>query len=515
MKKHRFQAAILMAGLAFILTVVPVFARGQQGASSSGSDASAGKLPIRYYMPGSADPDQDAVVKAINDKLAADGVNIDYQPIYVPWDQWSNKINLMLSTGEEFELFHVMEDMTPVSAYVSRNNLTPLNKMLSDDYPALKAHFDSVYWQGFTVNGEIYSVPAVWYNFSQGDVDIRIRKDKYDQYKVPVPQTVDQIYTSLKQLQDAWKAEDGQTRYFYLHQLTSQLNPLHRAYDTWPFYVSTDGLFTIDQKGNARLFYETAEFQQDCSFMNTLYTRGLLDPDILNRPADTIENIKAQGDLLMGFFTGPRFSADLTSQGINGEIYTYMLDPPPEKPILTVLTTQNSNAIPNTTKHPEAALMFLNWLYSSKENQDLLLYGIKGRDWNPVGEDEYQTIKGDDDNPLYMFDTWMIEDIRWHRWDSENKASAEERKNYTENPYPNDTLNSPKIGFSFDPTAVNTEYTNMLAEYTASILPIKLGVLPYEGNFTAASAKMKAAGADKVIAEYQKQLAKHLAEINK
>jgi putative aldouronate transport system substrate-binding protein len=55
------------------------------------------------------------------------------------------------------------------------------------------------------------------------------------------------------------------------------------------------------------------------------------------------------------------------------------------------------------------------------------------------------------------------------------------------------------------------EYANILAEYTASILPIKVGVIPYAANFPAALTKMKAAGSDKVIAEYRRQLAEYTA----
>jgi putative aldouronate transport system substrate-binding protein len=67
------------------------------------------------------------------------------------------------------------------------------------------------------------------------------------------------------------------------------------------------------------------------------------------------------------------------------------------------------------------------------------------------------------------------------------------------------------VGFNFDSTPVRVEYANMMAEYTSSILPIKVGVLPYEKNFQAALAKMKAAGSDVVIAEYRKQLAEYIA----
>jgi hypothetical protein len=120
-------------------------------------------------------------------------------------------------------------------------------------------------------------------------------------------------------------------------------------------------------------------------------------------------------------------------------------------------------------------------------------------------------LKGPDGNNLYTFDFWMIENVDYHRFDVEDHSPQEEKDNYLRNIYPDRTIISPVAGFNFDSTLVRVEYANVMAEYTASILPIKVGVLPYGPNFPSALAKMKAAGSDAVIAEYRRQLADHIA----
>ena len=67
------------------------------------------------------------------------------------------------------------------------------------------------------------------------------------------------------------------------------------------------------------------------------------------------------------------------------------------------------------------------------------------------------------------------------------------------------------LNFVFDPTNVATEYANCLAEVEASVYPIKLGIISYEEGYENALGKLKAAGIDKVIEEYQKQLNEYLA----
>ena len=42
---------------------------------------------------------------------------------------------------------------------------------------------------------------------------------------------------------------------------------------------------------------------------------------------------------------------------------------------------RNGTLVPITAKHPEAAIQFVNWAYSSQENHDLLALGIEGVHW--------------------------------------------------------------------------------------------------------------------------------------
>jgi len=104
----------------------------------------------------------------------------------------------------------------------------------------------------------------------------------------------------------------------------------------------------------------------------------------------------------------------------------------------------------------------------------------------------------------------MIEYVKYHRFDADFPMPESEKANDLGNIRADNTVVSPVVGFNFDSQPVRVEYANVIAEYTASILPIKVGVLPYAANFQAALARMKAAGSDRVIAEYRSQLAAYI-----
>ena len=72
--------------------------------------------PMRIVQPGTLCPDYETGMAAVNEKLKEDGVNIEVSVTRIPWDAYAEKLNLMLTTGEEFELLHVMQDVKNLSA---------------------------------------------------------------------------------------------------------------------------------------------------------------------------------------------------------------------------------------------------------------------------------------------------------------------------------------------------------------------------------------------------------------
>ena len=72
--------------------------------------------PMRIVQPGTLCADYETGMAAVNEKLKEDGVNIEVSVTRIPWDAYAEKLNLMLTTGEEFELLHVMQDVKNLSA---------------------------------------------------------------------------------------------------------------------------------------------------------------------------------------------------------------------------------------------------------------------------------------------------------------------------------------------------------------------------------------------------------------
>lgn len=133
------------------------------------------KQKVRYVIPGSAPQDTDLVVDAINEKLDEDGLDIELELKYIAWDVWDQKTNLMLTTDEEFELFHVMEDQKGVSAYVAMDAIQPIDEYMDQYGDALKENIPDWMWESAEVKGNVYSVPTYWVETADSASGITIR----------------------------------------------------------------------------------------------------------------------------------------------------------------------------------------------------------------------------------------------------------------------------------------------------------------------------------------------------
>ena len=456
----------------------------------------AEKLLCRYVVPGSEPKDSPMVDQAITEKLQKDGVNLEFKRIYVPWDVWQQKTNVMMSTGEEFELIHIMEDWIPSATYVGKGGLAPLDEHIEKYGDSLKQVIPEDVWDVTRVEGKIYSIPVLFRDFAPM-LKISIQKQLFDKYSLPVPKTPDELLDSVEKIIKAEKNPDLRS--------WEKINPgfadsLHRTYDSYPFIVR-DGLFMVDQQGNVKPWLETEEFKKDCEFYRKSYKKGILHPDILTMPHETISQ---KHDLGMEIFSMSTMLFSLEKiKKEKPDVVLYDFDFNPEKPNFRgEWVIMNANSVSSTTKHPEAGVMFFNWVYASQDNYDLLNYGIKDKHWKEAGERRYEAIMGSDGKKAdYEFGDWEMGHYKLVRL---SKDAPKELEPIMLGFDP-EAVNSVAAGFRFNSEPVSAEYAAVMAELESSIFPLKYGVIGYDDGYEKALKAMKTAGYDKVVAEFQKQ----------
>ncbi len=484
-------------------------ASNESKAPDSASTEKKEKVKLKYYVPGSEKPDQKMVFDLVNKKLEADGFNFEIEKVFIPSDAWDQKINLMLSTGEDFDLFHVMQDRTPFTNYLNRGALADLTDSINKYGANLKKAIPEDIFEGAQVNGKTYVVPAYWVEMaSEGEFDIRT--DILKNNNLEMPKTPDELLTAMDTVMKNWK---GGTKPYLFG--TANFDPvgfhttvLHRTYDTFPFTIK-DKFVYVNQNGDVKSWLETDEFKQDAAFMRKAYKMGVVNPDILVVKKDQIKAQLDNGDWFVMFGSGgdlkslQKNNPDATINDIQAVYFN------PEKPYLRPLTVKNANAVPITSKHVDEVVQFLDWMVASQENYDLVQYGIEGTHYEKDGDRGIKTILDPKDNSSrYAGSNSQIGNVNFVRLDQTNSIPSNNKVLYEPN---TNAVNSIAANFVFDPTNVRAEYSNITTEAEASITPIYMGVQDYDKAFPAALEKMKKAGLDKVIAEWQKQFKDYLA----
>lgn len=467
--------------------------------------------PMRIVQPGTLPDEYEAGMAAVNEKLLADGVNIEVSVQRIPWDSYAEKLNLMLTTGEEFELLHVMQDVKNLSAIAGMNAVLPLDDLLKN-YPDLVAKFTDTEWLGAVYAGDHYAVPCSWRSFdnTMSYLDLRtdvMKKVGYDEFP---SDSVDSVLDLMKKSQDYILEETGIKAYNWFHQNQDTAHWLHRTYDTYPFYVENSlGIVLARQDGTIDSFYESEEFKKDCETYYKMYQQGLVNPDVLNIDHATMYDDAQLGAFLPSQTFDPYTAVTIMKNTDLKDVVVDWVEMNPEKPEMVYTFVQNLNAISATSEDPESGLKFLNWLYASRENHDLFHYGVEGVHFTAVGDDKMDytdEMKNESGAALYSMDTWMTGYLPYMRFNADAPDRHIEYMTYKTDNY----VITPIAGFLFDSSNVTTELTNLQTEIISSIYPIKIGMVPYEENIGPAIEKLKAAGLDTYLEEYRKQFAAYL-----
>lgn len=455
-------------------------------------------VTIKFVRPGNRPDNYDEKIANVNQKLAEDGMNMELEIIYVASDVIQDKLSMMISSGDEFDLLCLMEDQKSFTSYVAMEALMPINDYL-EGMDALNTQIPESMWSSATIDGNIYTIPAFWTDLADQASCITLDRANLAKYGVDVPTTREDLLAMCEAYTANWQGNDIP---YVIPMFKEPFTWLFRTLETYPFTVLSD-LIYVDQEGNVKNWIETEEFKICADFFAQLYAGGYISPDILS-PSWSSWNQLISGNFIWcdgcqmwgseSYFQGLIPGCELDS--------VYLA---PEAASFRPSAFRNSTGVSATSTHPAEAVAFMNWLYSEQDNYDAVVYGVEGVDWKDEGDRHYTKLNASGEA---FNDDWMIGNLNLLRTEVGTYPTFIDIM-YTEKA---DAENSVVMNFTFDPAPVSTEYANCLALVTSDVFPIKLGIVTYEEGGAYAVEQLKAAGIDAVIAEYQRQLDLYLGK---
>jgi len=150
--------------------------------------------------------------------------------------------------------------------------------------------------------------------------------------------------------------------------------------------------------------------------------------------------------------------------------------------------------------------MFIDLMQNDKELHNLMMYGIAGTHYEPVGDDKYTST---DKSANYTgFSNWSF-NSSLNRQDASFPQEASDLLNVWESTvyhYPLET-------FVFNNASVKTEVANVSNVMLRYAIPLEYGVIKdIDQGIAELNKQIKAAGIEKIQAEMQRQIDAFLAK---
>lgn len=337
---------------------------------------------------------QDAV-NEISEKEIGVHVNLNLMDA----GSFMQQIGLMLAGGESVDLLQV----TPLgsvafNACQSQNQLMEISDLLNEYAPDL---VDTVgdYLKGMEVEGGLYGVPG--YRLLNSNMYIYMRADVLDELDLRAEaeaadswSDIDAIFEKVYAAQDSLP-EDMKTTCMISNTGSTgdviTVEPALAGNDDWSkakgYDTLGDSYYIVgvdDSSDTVFSWYESEDFQNEIKIVKDWYDKGYVYKDAATSEETGDNNIKNGIAFANVAFSEP--GVESSKQAATG--YDLVCRQISSGPVTTGSARSWGWAVPVTSSEPEAAAKFMNLMYTNADIENLLTWGIEGRDYelNEAGE---------------------------------------------------------------------------------------------------------------------------------
>lgn len=499
MLKKRVWVSLLLA----ILLLLSACSKGETGTTpentegnneSAGSELKPAKLKIVLY--GEESLRMKELAKAEFKDIVKKEINAEIEFQFIPWTEYGGgKTDLMLSTGEDFATYTDTNYMVKSVAKGLYADLTPY--MDSEAAADMKKTVDDNSFKAFQLGGKQYAVPVGNKPNSGEFYSVLVRQDLLEEVGMS-------SVSSLAELEQFYDKVHAAHPELIGYASTDARRMLMYEYTDKNLYWQNDFL-AIDEAADGDQiisWFESEEFKAYSQLIRSWYVKGIIPKyAATNTPQLQSDWNSGKAMFWAGTAARPFEGAATISQAVpTAKLTNYFLSK--DLPKISRGTYSTAWFVSANAADPERYVMFFNLLQKNQELYDLFAYGIQDKDYT-LDENGRLTRNTTDS----LIPDWLLMNKNFIRFDK----SVPDDFITQYKAWDDEAIISKGAGFNFDNTPVKNEETKINGVFSEFMAPIASGFLDYEENFPGALEKLKAAGFDKYIAEYQKQFSEWYA----
>lgn len=374
MKKTRWLSLVL--ALALAMTVAPAMAE-------SHPDTWFSEETVTISIMRDENPSQTIDPNSLKVQTVKELLNIQLDVQTPPKDSYADKKAVLIRTDDMPDI--MLLDHADVKNYARDDMFINLSDY-RDQLPHLFALLDSnPSYSMLTIDGSYYAAPTL-FRASPHDGALSgqfpvIRLDLLEEYGLEVPTTFDELYEVLKVFKE--KNADAIP---LTNRKGGSTTSTRKVMDTMAYPLGSGSTMYYDEDLGGVWVYGPAHenFKEVLSYLNKLYTEGLLDPDYASNTVDQWKEKMSSGKALM-YFDNSGFASQFNAalQAIEPDAYLGVI------PTMTNSLGQTRNfrydldhttqawVISSSTENLDACLAFLDWCYTD-QGADVNGYGKEG-----------------------------------------------------------------------------------------------------------------------------------------
>ena len=459
---------------------------------NSSEKKSGDDLPtIVWWLRYDDQKDQAMVSKAV-DEIAVKNIGCHVQIKRIESGDYSQKLALALAGQEDIDICH-MAPRYNFYSHAAKGAFLPLDELIEKYAKDTYNDIPEAFWDAAKINGEIYGIP----NYQivgrrNGFVVLKSLLDKYnfDLSKVTRLEDMEPFFEAVKNGEDSnmriFSNAAGAYEWGLIHYIG--LDPL--GSEKYPAVVrcNDESLTVVNQ-------FETEEFASFCNLMRKWYIKGY-NPQ--QGSSDNSADLEMQGLSCARLDNiPPGYIPTFKKQRGGRDVDTVIIDPPFVNTSNVIATM---NCVSKFSKNPDKAVQFINMVDQNIDNvYNILCYGIEGVHYNKIGENRIEKIEnsGYDPNMSWEFGN----NFNAYLYGEQEDNVWEETKKVNET-----AIVSNVLGFSPDTEPIKTEMASCEAVIGEYLGTLTLGAVDPEEKLPEFQKKLKQAGVDKVIEEFQKQI---------
>lgn len=504
MSKKRVWLSLFLA----LLLLLTACSKGETGTTPESTDAGGNnesastelkpaKLKIVLY--GEESPRMKELAKTEFKDIVKKEINADIEFQFIPWTEYGGgKTDLMLSTGEDFATYTDTNYMVKSVAKGLYADLTPYMDTASGD---MKKTVDEHSFKAFQLGGKQYAIPVGNKPNSGEFYSVLVRQDLLEEVGMS-------SVSSLAELEQFYDKVHAAHPELIGYASTDARRLLMYEYTDKNLYWQNDFLVIDDSAGDDQImsWFESEEFKAYAGLMRGWYQKGIIPKyAATNTPQLQSDWNSGKAMFWAGTAARPFEGAATISQAVPGaKLTNYFLSK--DLPKISRGTYSTAWFVSANAADPERYVMFFNLLQKNQELYDLFAYGIKDTDFT-LDENGRLTRNTTDS----LIPDWLLMNKNFIRFDK----SVPDDFIAQYKAWDDEAIISKGAGFNFDNTPVKNEETKINGVFSEFLAPIASGFLDYGENFPRALEKLKAAGFDTYIAEYQKQFSEWYAANHK